>query len=244
MPVVMLPAYNEEQDLPELLKALFEKQSGFLTPLQVVLVDDGSSDSTIEVAEAFKDHLQLEILKHPVNQGLGAALNTGIKHILKNYQGIMVIMDSDNTHDPCHIPELEKAIQSGYDLAIASRFVKGAQVIGVPFYRRILSNGASWLLRLSFPYKGVKDYSSGFRAYSIKRLKDALKSRGLDEFKLSRGFESMLELLLILRAAGLNATEVPLVLRYDLKQGESKMPVFTTVFRYLKLIARGKAFGR
>jgi dolichol-phosphate mannosyltransferase len=120
---------------------------------------------------------------------------------------------------------------------IASRYRQGSKVHGVPVVRRLLSTGASWLFRLLFPIKGVRDFTCGFRAYSARALRDALTAYEgcLVE---DNGFQCMADVLLKLRRLPVSFREVPMTLRYDLKRGASKMKVARTVGRTLRLLLR------
>jgi dolichol-phosphate mannosyltransferase len=128
-------------------------------------------------------------------------------------------------------------IREGHDVVIASRYVQGARVLGVPLHRRVLSGGASLLLRVFFPITHVRDYTCGYRAYRAGCLKDAFE-RYSDALIEQKGFSCMVDVLLKLRAMGLIMTEVPLLLRYDRKHGMSKMRAASTVFETLGLVWR------
>ena len=144
-------------------------------------------------------------------------------------------MDADNSHPTGLIPRMIGLIREGNDVVIASRYREGSRVIGVSFYRRLLSFGVSWLLRLTFPTPGVRDFTCGFRAYRAEVVQTLIRERGSRAIE-QRGFSCMLELLLRLRASRYVFTEVPLVLRYDRKIGLSKMRVMQTIGETLQLI--------
>jgi dolichol-phosphate mannosyltransferase len=96
---------------------------------------------------------------------------------------------------------------------------------------------ASWLFRVVFPIKGIKDYTSGYRAYKAGVLQDALNHD--PAFFDQEGFQAMVDVLLKLRRDHtLIFGEAPLILRYDMKEGESKMDVGATVSNTLKLMVR------
>jgi dolichol-phosphate mannosyltransferase len=106
----------------------------------------------------------------------------------------------------------------------------------------MLSSGASTLLRLLFPTTGIRDYTCGYRAYRASVLKRAIAQHG-QAFVDQDGFQCMVDILLKLRNQRCVFGEVPIVLRYDRKQGESKMKVARTVFATLRLVA-ARRFGR
>lgn len=231
---VVLPAYNEEENLPGLLQQL---EALGREDLQVVVVDDGSTDSTAALAQTWAGSLRPQLVRHPRNLGLGRAVDTGLRYVLERASAgdVVVTLDADGSHLPVQIPELVAAVERGADLAIASRYRPGARVQGVPPVRRFLSFGARLLLTTLFPTPGVRDYTCGFRAYRAELLRKAVERYG-DRLLESQGFAVMAELLLKLRPLRPTVEEVPIVLRYDLKRGRSKLPPVRTVRQYLRMI--------
>lgn len=245
---VLLPCYNEEKALPLLLDqlgglagTLFREQG---IRLAAAVINDGSSDGTHEVAakaasSTLLPGLELTLLSHKVNKGLGAALKTGFSYVLENadVDDLAVTMDADGTH-PVHtiLLMIEAALQ-GADVVVASRFVAGGREIGVSKRRRFLSRLCSCLLGFLLPLKGVRDYSCGFRLYKVGILIRAVERYGSNYFTES-GFACQAELLLNLCRIKAQCAEVPLVLRYDLKQGASKLRFRQTIWRYVALVTR------
>jgi dolichol-phosphate mannosyltransferase len=235
---IVLPAYNEEAGLEALVSRLKTTMDTLPTSYQILVVNDGSTDRTLEIAERLTGMLPLQVIDHGQNKGLGEALRSGLSKAghLCGPEDIIITMDADNTHPPELIPTLLAKIDSGCDLAIASRYVSGAEEVGLSFHRKLLSRAASSLLKTFFPIAGAQDYTCGYRAYKATIVKKALAIYG-DAFVQERGFTSIVEILLRPRQLGLRCCEVPLVLRYDYKQGASKMPVLKTISRYGSLIA-------
>ena len=130
-------------------------------------------------------------------------------------------------------------IEEGHEVVIASRYRPGARMVGVPQSRQLFSLGMRWLFRILFPITGVRDYSSGFRAYRAGLLLEAF-SRWGDRFISESGFACMVEILLKLGRLGAIMCEVPLILRYDRKPGISKMNVSKTIRQTLVLALRAK----
>jgi len=115
--VLVIPAYNEAPRLPALLAAIASQG----LPLEVAVVDDGSSDATSEVAE----RAGVTLLRHPFNLGYGAGLQTGYKYALQAGAPWVVQMDADGQHDPRDVKRLLGPIQAGdCDLVIGSRFLE------------------------------------------------------------------------------------------------------------------------
>lgn len=238
-----LPAYNEERSLPGLLESCRPVAAAFAAEgrrLRLIVVDDGSADGTIRAAERFADTLDVEVVPHGVNRGLGAALRTIVSAGLARADDddVIATMDADNTHDPALLPELWSRLDAGAaDVAIASRYAPGGDEIGLSPLRRFLSRGASLLLGITAPVAGARDYTCGYRVYRagvLRRAEQAWRDRLLEE----SGFTCMAELLLKLGRLGARVVEVPLVLRYDRKLGPSKMKVLATIARYFTLIRR------
>lgn len=234
---ILLPAYNEALALPPLLEAISDVQWPDGEAYKVVVVDDGSTDGTVPACRAKWDDMPIEVICHGRNMGLGSAMMTGLRHCLsKSGEGDAVIaLDADNTHSPSLMPSMIRALRAGSDVVIASRYAEGGAEIGLTPSRKLMSRGASTMLRVLFPIRGARDYTCGYRAYSsgiLERGFQAYSERLIEE----TGFVCMAELLIKLGAIGARVSEVPLVLRYDLKAGASKMKVARTIGRYFKLV--------
>jgi len=244
---IVLPAYNEAEALPRLLARIAAVSNAhFGGNLRVILANDGSTDGTPELARAAADahRLQVEILSHQVNRGLGEAIKTGLTGALARCAGgddVIVTMDSDDTHLPGLIPRMVQMIEEGNDLVIASRYQHGARMLGIPRYRQLLSTGLSWLFRVVYPIPGARDYSCGYRAYRAGALRTAFDRFG-DLLFVERGFACMVDILIKMHLAGATVNEAPMILRYDRKPGATKMPVKKTIVQTFRLLTR-RRFG-
>lgn len=246
MITVVLPAYNEEAALPPLLDALAAVRADVLPDLRVYVVDDGSSDRTADVVREKQDaHPFVRLLQHERNGGLSEAIQTGFRAALLDSapDDVVVTLDADNTQPPELIPQMvERIAAGGLGVVVASRFQRGAAVHGVPALRRLYSRAMSLLFRTAFPIRGVRDYSSGFRAYRAGTLQQAFDTYGKDGFITEQGFACMVEILFQLdNLPGTRFGEVPMVLRYDLKPTETKMRVFKTIWDTLRVAVRQRA---
>ena len=244
MVVITLPAFNEEATLPQLLGAIREAMAENRIEYRVVVVDDGSTDGTAKVATQLGDRMPITVLEHEENRGLGDALRSGLLHAIEDASDldIIVTMDSDNTHAPGLIARMVRGIREGNDVVIASRYRAMARVKGVPRYRRVLSRTANSVFRVLFPTPNVRDFTSGYRAYRASVLKRAFATYG-DAFVAQSGFSCMVDILLKLRRLDAIMSEVPLILRYDLKAGVSKMLVVRTIAETLRLMV-SRRLGR
>ena len=231
---VMMPAYNEEQDLPVLLGRIQRALEGWAN-YRILIVDDGSRDNTAQIVRDAAAQMPVELIQHPRNMGLGAAMRTGLNAASRS-SDVVITLDADNSQDPELMKSMVERLGEGFDVVIASRFQPGAQEIGVPAFRILLSHVASAGIRTIVGYPGVRDYTCGFRAYRGETLRNLIDTFG---FIRENGFSCMFELLLNLRAIRARISEVPLVLRYDLKEGASKMRILRTMWRYVITLTRG-----
>lgn len=234
---VMMPAYNEEQDLPVLLGRIQRALEGWAN-YRILIVDDGSRDNTAQIVRDAAAQMPVELIQHPRNMGLGAAMRTGLNAASRS-SDVVITLDADNSQDPELMKSMVERLGEGFDVVIASRFQPGAQEIGVPAFRILLSHVASAGIRTIVGYPGVRDYTCGFRAYRGETLRNLIDTFGDDNFIRENGFSCMFELLLNLRAIRARISEVPLVLRYDLKEGASKMRILRTMWRYVITLTRG-----
>jgi dolichol-phosphate mannosyltransferase len=239
---VALPAYNEEEALPLLLDRMAVVAAAhFPGRFEVLVVDDGSKDKTAAVVEAFaaSHDLPVHLIRHGVNKGLGEAIKTGLRAAAErsSEHDVIITMDSDDTHIPGLIPRMAQLIEEGNDVVIASRYQAGARMMGIPWFRQVLSAGLSLMFQVVFPIPGARDYSCGYRAYRPTLIQQAFAQWG-ERFISERGFACMVDILMRLHKLGAIVTEVPMVLRYDRKPGATKMPVRRTIKETFGLLLR------
>ena len=238
---VVLPAYNEERRIGGLLDRIEEAMHEESLSYAVVAVDDGSTDATAAIVRERAGRMPISLVEHPRNLGLGAAIRDGVAAAARQAaeRDVIVTMDADATHAPALILRMVRMLREGYDVVIASRYQPGSRQVGVPLGRRALSRAGSLLVRLLFPTPGVRDFTCGFRAYRAAVLQSALQRFGPD-FLSQDGFQCMIDILLKLRRMNVIFGEVPFLLRYDLKEGGSKMKVRETIGNTLRLLMRHK----
>ncbi|MBF0543444.1 MAG: glycosyltransferase family 2 protein [Candidatus Riflebacteria bacterium] len=237
---ILLPVFNEEKNLEKLFEKIQNgmQRRGF--KYQAIVYNDGSSDKSQEILSKLAKIFPITILGKPQNEGLGVAFLNLLKEIIRisdSEEDIAVVLDSDNSHNPEHIYQMVNKIHDGFDVVIASRYLTDSRIVGVSHFRKILSFFASVLMRILFPIEGVKDYTCGYRAYSISILKRVFQKFGENTIE-ERGFACMAEFLIKLRVFNLLAVEIPLVLRYDQKGGESKMNILATVKKTILMLIR------
>lgn len=212
-----MPAYNEAHAIAEVIKGCRNYVD------RVVVVDDGSTDNTVDIAES----LGAYVVRHETNKGYGAALRDCFETAKKLGANSMVIIDSDGQHDPSEIPKLLEPLKNGFDLVIGSRFVNGNGK-NVPIYRKF----GMKVLDLATVMAGglnVTDSQSGFRAYGRK----AIENINLNGTDMSAGSEILIQA----RDYNLKFTEVEIHCRYDLEDCSSEHPFIhgpRVLFRILK----------
>lgn len=238
---VLLPAYEEAANLPALLTALAAVLRQLDAPAQVLLIDDGSGDDTAAVAARFASVLPLTVVRHPRNLGLGRTLADGLTRTLASAadEDVVITMDADDTHPPALIPSLLTGLAGGAEVVVASRYVAGARVHGVPLRRRLLSRAAAALVQRGMPRCGARDVTCGFRAYRAAVLRRAVDRYGV--LVEADGFACMLDLLLKMGGVGARVVEVPIELRYDRKRGASKLRVLRTVAETMRVLRRHRS---
>ena len=213
---------------------------GFVIPKNKVLSD--KLDIIIAQKKGLSDKVDIIIAQ---NKGLSETLKTGLLEALKHAQSrdVIITMDADNTHPAALTLRMVRLVREGNDVVIASRYRFGSYVRGLSWEREVMSYVASWMFRILFPIRGVRDYTCGYRAYRAEALQQ-LRAQFGDGWITERGFSCMVDVLLGLRKLDLIFTEVPLVLRYDLKPGRTKMQVARTIKDTLWLIFRRRFLGK
>jgi glycosyltransferase involved in cell wall biosynthesis len=202
---VVVPAYNEAERLPATLSRL---RSRFP---RVVVVDDGSTDATVQSAMKCPG---VWVLRHAFNLGQGAALQTGIDFALAQGARFIATFDADGQHDVEDLPSLLEPLQDGRaDVALGSRFLGGT--IGMPRSRRLLLRAAV-LFTCLFSRVYVTDAHNGLRAFS---------RRGAEQIRISlNGMAHASEIIEQIRMRRLRYCEVPVTIRYSaavLNKGQS-----------------------
>ncbi|MFQ6098428.1 MAG: glycosyltransferase family 2 protein [Armatimonadota bacterium] len=167
--IVALPAYNEEDALPRLLRRVHEAMVDARLEYEIIVVDDGSTDETPMILQQHARFLPLTTVTHERNAGLSQTIFDALQAALQRAtpRDVIVSMDADDTHAPGVILRMVRMVREGYQVVIASRYREGSVVRGVPFGRRALSRLASLTSRLFAPIPGVRDYTCGYRAYDV-----------------------------------------------------------------------------
>lgn len=209
--IISLPAYNEEVHINSMVIKC--RQYGD----EVLVVDDGSSDDTAQIAK----EAGATVVQHIKNKGAGAAIQTIIIEARKREFDVLVTIDADNQHNPEDIPNLIKPIMNGYDLVIGSRNREN-----VPHYRNLGGMVLS-IFTCLLSGKKVIDSQCGFRAYSPKAVREIeLKENGM-------AWAS--EMLGQATKKHLQITEVPIVVQYT-KDSSTLNPIYQGFYTLYRII--------
>lgn len=214
--IVIIPTYNERQNIEHVLRAIFSQPKDF----HVLVVDDNSPDGTADLVSSlieteFKDSLFL--LKRSGKLGLGTAYIDGFNWGMERSYDFFFEMDADFSHNPDDLIRLYRACNNSfYDIAVGSRYVKGGSIENWPMDRKILSYGASLYVRL-ITWMPVMDPTAGFICYTRK----VLESLDLKKIKFI-GYAFQIEMKYASRSLGFKIKEIPITFK-DRVKGESKI---------------------
>ncbi|MDP9433702.1 MAG: polyprenol monophosphomannose synthase [Actinomycetota bacterium] len=212
--VVVLPTYNERDNIDGLARAVLELP---LAP-DVLVVDDSSPDGTAEVVRRLADEFpgRVELLQRPRREGLGRAYVSAFTRVLEQGRhDALVQMDVDGSHRPDDLPRLLGELAHA-DVVLGSRYVPGGRVVGWPLHRLLLSRAGNLYARTVLGL-AVRDLTGGFKAWRLPLLSrlDLATVR-------SGGYAFQIETTVRALRAGAVVWEVPVVFR-DRELGESKM---------------------
>jgi hypothetical protein len=216
---LLIPAYNEEENLRELLPEIPSSTDGH--DIHTVVIDDGSSDGTSEIA----GHADVKVLRNIVNMGGGSAIRTGLAYAIDSRPLAVVTMDGDGQHAPEDIHSLAKPVIRGEaDIVIGSRLLGESEHASVS--RRIGITVFNALIRMLTGLK-ITDCSSGFRA---------IRTESLNSLKLREHQFHTAELLILAAKHGLRVTERPVTISRRRHGKSKKGSDLTYALSFLKTI--------
>lgn len=213
--LVIIPTYNEQENISNILHAVFNLNEGF----HVLVIDDGSPDGTAQIVKSLQAKFsgQLFIEERTGKLGLGTAYIHGFKWAIEKEYDFIFEIDADFSHNPADLPRLYNACKNeGADLAVGSRYVKNGGVVNWPKNRIALSKGASLYTRM-ITWMPVKDPTAGFVCYK----KEVLETINLDQIRFV-GYAFQIEMKFAAWKLGFKIKEVPIIFQ-DRTHGISKM---------------------
>ena len=218
--LIIIPAYNEEENISVVVEDLMNHLDEIETD-QIVIIDDGSTDGTAEVARS----IGATVITLPYNLGIGGAVQTGFLYAAQNDYDIALQFDGDGQHKADQISRLIEPVLTGrVDVAIGSRFLveKGYRT---PFFRNIGIKLFSVINSLIIGQK-ITDSTSGFRAYNRKAIKFLSKHYPQDYPEP--------EALVVLKKNGFRLAEVPVAMRKRIR-GKSSITFFSAFYYMIKV---------
>lgn len=211
--LIVVPTYNERENLPLLLEAVLNVVP---SEVEILVVDDGSPDGTGKIADEWASReARVHVLHRTGKLGLGTAYVAGFRWGLDQGFEQLIEMDADFSHDPKYLPVMLKSLES-HDVAIGSRYVPGGGTVNWGLGRKILSRGGSLYARtvLGAP---IRDFTGGFNGWRRKVIE------AVDVGTLrSDGYSFQIELKYRAFKKGFRWTEFPIVFA-DREVGKSKM---------------------
>lgn len=218
-PLVIVPAYNEEESLPSVVRDLWDN----FTDADIIVINDGSADQTSEVARS----LGARVIDLPYNLGIGGAMQTGFLYAMEHGYEVAVQFDGDGQHRADEIPKILASVTTGSaDMAIGSRFLGAGEPYDVPFARRL---GIRLFAFVQSRLTGLRltDTTSGFRAYGKKAI-ETFADYYPDDYP-------EVEAIAILVSRGLGVVEVPALMRPRAK-GRSSITPLRAVYYMVKVL--------
>ena len=211
-PLVILPTFNERDNLPVVTAELLR-----IPHVEVLVVDDGSSDGTRDVADALAGESggRVSVLRRTGPRGFGLSYVDGMQHALRTDATLICQMDADLSHDPADVPRL-LAASAHADVVIGSRYVPGGHIENWPKRRVLLSAFANRYIRAITGLR-IADSTSGFRCWR----REALQRLPLHQI-VSNGYSFQVELVWEAASAGCRITEVPITF-VERRHGASKL---------------------
>ena len=222
--LVIVPTYNELDNIQQLLPALLSLSESF----DILVVDDSSPDRTADfVANFSAQNSRVNLLLRQQKNGLGQAYLAGFKWGLERNYDALIEMDADFSHRPEDLVKLLRALETE-NVVIGSRYVPGGQTVNWGFIRKIISRGGGIYSRLILRYP-VQDWTGGFNGWRAQVLKDI----GLETIR-SNGYTFQIELKYKAQKCGYQIKEVPIVFE-DRRVGQSKMSLKIVLEAFYKV---------
>ena len=211
---MMIPTYNEKENIRPLVDEIFRSTKGKTI---VIIVDDSSPDGTGEIADEMARKQKGIFVVHRSERGRGSAGIRGFLEALKHGPDYVIEMDADFSHDPEYIPAFLREIE-GCDIVIGSRMIEEGRTVERGFVRNAITSFAGFVTRLILGMK-IRDIQSGYKCYR----REVLESLDFSGF-ISKGYSIGAETLYRANMKGFSMKEIPIIFR-NRKRGKSKLSV-------------------
>ena len=217
---VIIPAYNEESRLPEYLDSILEYFKDIEVIPEIIVVDDGSTDSTSAVVNTYSiSHQNVNLIRLPYNRGKGFSVRTGM---LAARNSLRLFADADGATPIKEVERLMGAIKNGADVAIGSRALHNDEcLVKGSFHRKVMGAIFNVIVR-TMAVKGIFDTQCGFKLFTKESAESVFPLQRINDF----GFD--VEILYLSRQRGFKIAEVPVNWK-DVKS--SKVKLFRDSFR-------------
>lgn len=206
---VVIPCFNEEAKIQENIKKIFQYLKNNFENFEIIAVNDGSTDKTLEELKKIQKEPSFHIIDNPVNAGKGKAVKDGV---LQSRNEIVLFLDADLAIPIEELPKFIAEIKNGFDLAIASRFVPGGKVIKKVLWYRVIMEKAFRIIRtLILNNYQIKDTQCGFKVF---KREVALKI--FPQMKIKRfAFDS--EIIFLAEKYKFGIKELPIILQNPIR---------------------------
>ena len=223
--IIILPTYNEELNIGDILKKLRNEFSDFF----ILVVDDSPNDLTKKEFEKYKND-KCKIISRNRKLGRGSAIRSGFEYAIKNDYSVIIEMDSDLSHDPTDLLNMINKFQKeNFDIIIGSRYLKESKIINWSKKRIIFSKLGNFLARFLFKYS-IKDYTNGFRVYKKKVVDKVIQSN-----QINSGFIYLTEILVISLKNNFSISEVPITF-VNRTKGKSSVNLKSIIESFLGIL--------
>lgn len=217
---IVIPTYNERDNLTELLEQIKEQSETHNIQTLVLIMDDNSPDGTAQLASQLleslsSEHFVLKLQVRPGKQGLASAYKQGFA-LIKDEVEYILEMDADLSHQPKYFPKFVQLAEAGYDLVIGSRYLAQGGVDGWTWERRLISRLGSLYARVIL-WVNIRDFTGGYNLYRTTVF-DKLSPATLR----AEGYLFQIELKYKTAKLGFKFIETPIIFP-DRKKGQSKM---------------------
>jgi glycosyltransferase involved in cell wall biosynthesis len=224
---VCIPSHNEAATIGLVLWKIRKIFQDFPREYQILVVDDGSTDATPEILEPYNNVLSLTVIRHPTRQGYARSveelLTLALARTDRPKRDSAVLMHGDFAHGPEFLPDFVRRLDSGADMVVGEATLSGEPSRG----RRLVRRFAPLLLRRAVRVPGVQDIVSGFVAFRLMTLKNAIRQPG--SLRLSAdGWAANAELIGRAARHARRIETVPVVERHDLRRRESRIEPWVT----------------